>query len=180
MRLQSKNATGLDAPVEKRSRMTIKATNSTDISSGGLGPLIDLLEQQRGLFERMYSLSQQQAKSVANGQTEWLLSILAQRQKYTDEVTSLNAELAPYRASWSAVYANLSDAYRRRVNELINGIQSLLSQIVEQDNHDQACLQQNQTTITHELGQIDRAGEAHQAYRHKVATSSVRLTDRQG
>ena len=180
MRLQSKNTTGMDAPVEKRSWMIIEATNSKDISLGDLGPLIDLLEQQRGLFERMYSLSQQQAKSVANNQTEWLLSILAQRQKYTDELASLNAELEPYRASWSAVYANLSDAYRHRVNKLINGIQSLLSQIVEQDDHDQTCIRQNQKTITNELEKIDRAGEAHHAYRHKVAASSVRLTDRQG
>ncbi len=142
--------------------------------------LIELLEQQRALFAQFHTFSRQQARLVADGQTEPLLTVLALRQKLIDQLSALNNELEPYRASWEQLYASLNEHDRQRVGELLSDTQSLLQRIVEQDERDRGKLEQWQSKVGHELKRIGDAGNALQAYGTRQVNPQARFTDRQG
>ena len=93
-------------------------------------PIILLLRRQVALFEQLAKLSEQQAGLVGKGPAEALLSLLARRQRFIDELTHLSAELEPFRVDWARTRSELDQGHAASADELVERSQSLLDLIL--------------------------------------------------
>lgn len=146
-------------------------TNSSALIPGNIPALVALLEHQRSLYQQLRTLSDQQGTLVAQAQAEALLGLLAQRQKLIDHITTVNAELDPYRKRWTELWGELADGQRRQIGSIVQEVQDLLGAIIQQDERDRQTLQTAKGRIAVELQKLSRAGQAIQAYRTSPATA---------
>src|SRR5438552_1966886 len=98
--------------------------------------LIKLLGEQRNQYRRLRGLTQRQRTLVLDDNSPALLSLLNDRQRVVDELTSLNARLAPYRREWTQVYDALDPETRQRVKELLEESNALLASVMTADRQD--------------------------------------------
>lgn len=122
-------------------------TPSTNVPS--IHELIDLLDQQRGLYFQLQRLSEQQGQMIAGGQPDvsCLVLLLGQRQNLIDQLQRLHGQVEPYRQRWSQLWQTLDPSLRVRVCGLITDIGHLLQTIVARDEQDRGRLT---TTPPHE------------------------------
>ncbi|MCE9592225.1 MAG: flagellar protein FlgN [Planctomycetes bacterium] len=165
-------------------------TNSPPAIPGNVPALIALLEKQRALYDQLNAMGREQSQLIETAQTESLLSVLAQRQKLIDEVTTVNADLDPYRRRWSEIWADLNPADRRRVGDLVRAVESALATILKRDEEDRKALQSARAKVSEQIKAVSHAGAAVNAYRSAatpttakpagVAQGNNRFMNRQG
>jgi hypothetical protein len=143
--------------------------------------LIDLLHQQRAIYQHLHDLSDRQSQLVAAGNAEPLLSLLAQRQRLIDDLTQLNGQIEPYKQNWPALWAHLDGSSRQAIQSLIDEVQRLLQLIVQQDEHDRQALASQRDHTATQLHQIRTGSVANRAYGKTPGSSDAnRYTDQQG
>jgi flagellar biosynthesis/type III secretory pathway chaperone len=140
--------------------------------------LLELLQQQRDLYEQLHQLSEQQSQLIAEGQTDQLLNVLSQRQAMVEQLTQINSRLSPYRDHWSEVAERLPGGDRDRLRRLLDEVQHLLQAILDRDESDRAQLETARQRVGERLEQSPRAGMARKAYGQ--AGANARFTDSQG
>lgn len=141
--------------------------------------LIELLENQRRLYERLAALSLAQEAEILGGHMEAVLGVLGQRQGLIDELGEIHQQLEPYRRCWEAFWSGLSQASRDRAGTLVAQSGELLSAIIERDERHRQRLQESRSQVGGELGKLSAGGVAMQAYAAR-ATAESRFTDRKG
>lgn len=149
-------------------------------TSGSAAALVDALEQQRDLYRQLKDLSGRQATLIDTGQTEQLLEVLTQRQGLVERLGQLQDQAAQLRQDWPRLSQTLAQEQRDRVNRLVDEVESLLSAIIDQDEHDRQRLQRAKQRITSELGHVAQTGQAVRAYRAAPGQATPRFTDHRG
>lgn len=142
--------------------------------------LVQLLTQQRDLYQQLKALSDQQATLIHEGQTDHLLSLLAQRQRLVDALTRLNQDLTEKRRAIPDLQEALEPLQRERIHKIMDEVDGLLHAIIEQDDRDRRELEAARGHVGAQLNQVHRGGAAAHAYRGEPAATSARFTDRQG
>ncbi len=158
--------------------MTVKMQ---DTPSQQADALLKLLTEQHDFYSQLHDLSGQQARCIRDGSTEQLLALLSQRQTVIDSITRSNTQVAPYRENWPSLRDVVDAAQRDEVHKVLDDIEQLLNQVVEQDERDRAELKGVQAQIGTQMGNVNRAGQAMQAYGPpKSNIKAPTFTDRQG
>lgn len=140
--------------------------------------LIELLGEQRDIYAQLQELSEKQATLVENGDAESLLTLLAERQTLIDKLTQLNGRVEPYKQNWPTLWSQLDAPAQRRVQGLIDQVQSLLDRIVTQDERDRAVLSEQRERIGAQITHASKGAAVNQAY--GTGAGEARYTDRQG
>lgn len=138
--------------------------------------LVSLLEQQRRVYVKLRLLADRQGALVVNEDTQPLLGLLMERQRLVDSLVSLNERLAPYRASWTAIYAGMDELERRHVASLLEESNAALGTIITYDSRDTATLEARRQSMAAQLGKADTAARANAAYGSRRVLNSS-LTD---
>lgn len=146
-----------------------------------LSRLIELLTEQRDLYQQLHELSARQQEIIAQGQTEQLLVVLAERQGLVDQLTTINKDIAPLRQRMGDLTAAAPEADKQRVRDLIDDVQNLLTTIIERDEADRRQLEASKAAVGAELRRTNTAPAAVNAYRSNVyarasATQNPALT----
>jgi len=158
--------------------MTVKTPQSPSQQADAL---LALLTEQQHLYSQLLSLSSQQAQSIRDGSTEQLLALLSQRQSVIDSITRLNTQVAPYRDNWPTLREQVQPQQRQQVNQVLDEIELMLNQVVEQDERDRDELKGVQAQIGTQMGQVNQAGRAIQAYGPpKTNLKAPTFTDHKG
>jgi chaperonin cofactor prefoldin len=143
--------------------------------------LLDRLNEQRGLYQQLKALSDQQAGCIQDGSADQLLAVLSQRQSVIEALSRSNEQVAPYRQRWAVLADTAEPAQRQQVRDVLNHIEGLLNEIVEQDERDRVQLKGMRQQIAAQLDQVGKAGRAIKAYGPpKSGPSPATFTDRQG
>lgn len=164
-----------------------------DSASGGGGgeaeQLIERLTRQRDLYRSLEALSSKQQTVIAEGQTEQLLAVLSERQVIVDQLTTLNAEIAPQRGRMTEIAEAAPADQRQTLRGLVDEVQGMLRSIIEQDEQDRQSLETNKQRVGQELAKLKTAPAAINAYRANAyakspgpaaASPSARFTDARG
>ena len=154
--------------------------DTTSTVSHDIPKLLDLLRHQLALFEKLHRLSEEQGRAVREGPTDALLTLLARRQRFTDELTELQSRIEPFRRDWSKVRAAFAPSEEAEVDRLVDRCGSLLDEILSQDDRDGESLQTIHGRVGRELGKINHVGRALHAYTSQVLPADNRFTNRQG
>ena len=125
---------------------------------------------------------------IAQGETEDLLQVLAERQGYVEQLGALNRELAGYRERWPELSRTLPAARRDEINGLLEEVESLLEAIIAQDDRDRAQLAQARDEVAGQMRHTTQAGRAVNAYAQAAGggppssaqASPARFTDGRG
>ncbi|MFM9958271.1 MAG: flagellar export chaperone FlgN [Phycisphaerales bacterium] len=133
--------------------------------------MIELLDAQRGLFRELDGLSELQSKWVSTGETERLLSVLAQKQTVVERVQAVNASLQPFMADWGARVAGLPERSRVLLRSRTDEIEALAGRVKTRDEADRASLEASSRVIADDLAGMARARGAARAYGGGAGTS---------
>ncbi|MFQ5429111.1 MAG: hypothetical protein ACE5E1_02275 [Phycisphaerae bacterium] len=140
--------------------------------------LIELLRHQRTLHRRLRLLADRQKALVEQEDPEPLLTLLAERQQLVDGLVALNGKLAPFRRHWTECYAQLDEASRREVAEVLEEINHSLGAILKSDSRDSATLTARQRNMGSRLAAFDAGSRASTAYTQQAkGRGRSRLTE---
>ncbi len=126
--------------------------------------LIDLLVEQRDLYTRLRALSERQRGLISSDSPEQLLNILRERQTLITSLAAINEKLSPFRQEWDGLFAELPEATRTQVTELLDEINGLLGAILTADKEDSALLGARRQTVGAALRSVSDTRVANAAY----------------
>ncbi len=127
--------------------------------------ILGLLREQCSLYGRLESFAATQRSLVRADDTAPLLSLLADRQRLSAELTLLANRLAPIRRSWTALRERFSPSQRTEADNLISEVAQRLRKVIESDEKDARVLSVRKQNVVTSLHAAHRVGEAMQAYR---------------
>jgi flagellar biosynthesis/type III secretory pathway chaperone len=144
--------------------------------------LLNLLDRQQSLTQRLSSLADAQTALISSRQTDALLGLLGQRQQIVDELVASQDELAGLMVDLNDRLAAAPAATRDRIRAQVAVISQALETVSRRDEHDQRVLQAGCEQVKVELASLDAAATARDAYVNSGRTGRVvnRFADRTG
>ena len=140
--------------------------------------LIGQLEHQQVLAEELWELAQRQGALVEAGDSEGLLSLLAQRQSVTDRFLAAQQGMSGLCEACRAA-GEAPAPSRQRIAALMGGVTRRLEEILARDEQDRALLEACRARNAQELSGLGAARDAQRAY-VGARTVTNRFADRKG
>jgi len=129
------------------------------------GPhLVRRLEGQLEQCRRLEALCKRQREAVSTGNTDALLTVLAERQGAIDELARIGEEIEPFRVRWESVMALVEPPERERMMELVGAIGEAIELVGRHDELDRAALEQQRASVANELAVVANRRGAVAAY----------------
>lgn len=141
--------------------------------------LIDVLERQHDMVQRLAALAQGQSALIEESSTDQLLELLAQRQSIIDEFTQSQRELTELTRDLDRRLEGVPESQCDRIRLLIDRIGDGLAQVMQRDEQDQATLRYGREQVRQELSTLGTARQARNAYT-TVQGDRNRYADRRG
>lgn len=142
--------------------------------------MIELLTQQRDLYQGLRELSVKQRTMISGDRPELLLNILRDRQDLVTSLARLNDELGPYRRNWDSLYAALPEADRAAASAVLHEINGLLREILRADQEDSALLSARKQAVGAELADAAGGRAANDAYARQSRAGGPHAADLTG
>ncbi len=139
-----------------------------------------LLQKQRDLYRELKSHSEQQDALIANGETDQLLSLLAQRQRLIDGLGQVSSSLAPYRSRIAAIADQASGEMGEQMRSMVEEVRVLLESIIATDDKGKADLEAARDKVGGQIRQAAGAVAAAGAYGKAAPVSSPKFTEQRG
>ncbi|MBX2852188.1 MAG: hypothetical protein KTR15_10620 [Phycisphaeraceae bacterium] len=158
--------------------MTPQTSNQS--SSDEATEVFALLQQQRDLYRELKSHSEQQDALIANGETDQLLSLLAQRQRLIDGLGQVSSTLAPYRSRIAAIADQASGDLGKQMRGMIEEVRVLLESIIAADEKGKADLEAARDKVGGQIRQAAGAVAAAGAYGNAAPAGGPKFTEQRG
>lgn len=126
--------------------------------------LLGLLDQQRGAYEQLLGLAEQQRALISGQNPEQLLTVLRERQTIVGQLAQLNMQLAPYRRNLEGSYNDFPDDVREQANQKLTEINQMLQKILKADREDGALLSARKAAVSEQLSNVRGGQAANTAY----------------
>ena len=136
--------------------------------------MLALLQAQAALYKKLESLAARQRSLVTSEDVGPLLSLLADRQKLSEELARIGHRLAPIRREWSWHRQRFTAPQRDEAERMVGEIGDCLQRIMESDEQDARVLLGRKETVAKTLRTTHTTGQAILAYRAPV-DGTVRL-----
>ena len=153
---------------------------TTDTCPLWASELIELLEEQRRIYEQLGRLSEKQTELVREADAEALLALLSQRQAHIDQLLATNERLEPIKQRWPELWAELDDYTQNDIRALMNDVQQMLNAIIEQDEADRRSLAAQRAQVGDGLRKVSGGAAVNRAYGQAGGGSLNRFTDQRG
>lgn len=142
-----------------------------------------ILDEQRRICERLEQLTLRPAGDQREGEeipsdTGELLRVIGERQSLVDQLTTLNAELEPYRREWEWCMGRLEAPCREKMEQRVRELGALVDRIWARDEADRAVLERQRSAVSSELTGISRGRVAMSAYGMRAAPQAPMFQDR--
>ena len=156
-------------------------TPQTKLSSASeANEVFALLKKQRDLYRELKSHSEQQDTLIANGQTDQLLSLLAQRQHLIDGLGQVSSSLTPYRSRIAAIADQASGEIGKQMRGMVEEVRVLLESIIATDDKGKASLEAARDKVGDQIRHAAGAVAAAGAYGRVASASSPKFTEQRG
>lgn len=139
-------------------------TVSQQHREGGSEELIGGLRRQVDLYRDLQRLARRQRELIVREEPQALLSLLAERQKVVDELTSLTRTMAPRLRGGGGDDIPLAAADRREAKELIETAAALLREVLAADRHDSGLLASRKAHTATEIAAVRSRKDVFRAY----------------
>lgn len=152
------------------------SATATSVVSSEPGDVLDMLRRQGALYATLEGLAERQRVLVSREDVTPLLSLLADRQRLSQELMEVGKRLAPIRKRWVEHRQRLAPAEQQEADQLLRSSSDRLSRIIESDEHDARVLSGRKQSVGEALGKTASTGRALSAYR--ASAGSERRAER--
>ncbi|MFK7790991.1 MAG: hypothetical protein AB8C95_16045 [Phycisphaeraceae bacterium] len=142
--------------------------------------VFELLQKQRDLYRELKSHSEQQDALIASGDTDQLLSLLAQRQRLIDGLGQVSSSLAPYRSRIASIADQSSAELGSQMRGMVEEVRELLESIIATDEKGKADLEAARDNVGGQIRQAAGAVAAAGAYGKAMPASTAKFTEQRG
>jgi hypothetical protein len=139
--------------------------------------LLQLLSQQRLLYQQLRELAQKQTSLVDGSDPEMLLRLLAGRQRIIDRLGVIDRELKPIRSQWQEIAKSLPDTQREQAQQLVEEVQTILNEILIRDEKDTETLSNQHQQVAANIRNTTTGKRMHQAYGQNKNTGQSKYLD---
>ena len=155
--------------------MTIKHTEET--ASGDLSgdDVLGLLQQQVDLYRDLETLADRQRNLISEDDPHPLLRLLTDRQKLTDELTTVSRHLEPFRTNWPVLRESLTREQRTSADRLLTEAGERLGRIIEADKTDAQLLAARKSRTAMAVSKVQPGQRMLSAYAGLPRASGTRL-----
>jgi len=122
------------------------------------------LEEQLTCYRRLAKLAELQHMHVQRDQTESLLEVLKSRQTVLDDISRLEAVIAPVKRTWGEYALKIEPDQRARAESLFAEARALLEQITASDQNDALVLQQRKLSVGKQITSASAARKVNRTY----------------
>jgi len=126
--------------------------------------VLDRLRRQQEKYREMIAVVASQRSVFASLDVDAILALIERKRAILAEVDRLEAELAPAKAGWAAVRAAFSPEEARAVQELLDGTQQVLQELVRYEDEGRALLEQRSAATSETLDHLMKKSRARGAY----------------
>jgi hypothetical protein len=141
-----------------------------------------VLDRQRDLYRELDALSERQRSLIEGGQTDELLSLLAERGEVVGALEKAAAEMGPLQAALDAVLADgpdLDESTRSGLRAQVVVVRDLAAQVATRDAEDQKRLLEQREALSGRMRQTTNGRGAINAYGKGLDTArGPRFQDR--
>jgi hypothetical protein len=127
--------------------------------------ILELLRVQARLYARLESFASRQRTLVTGDDVGPLLSLLADRQRLSEQMAHLGEALKPIRRDWQAYREALAPPDRSEADRLLGETEERLKRMIESDEHDARVLSVRKQAVARTLRATHASGQAVSAYR---------------
>jgi hypothetical protein len=120
--------------------------------------IIEYLRKELVLYESIYKLTVRQKDSVQANDTDMLMGILNQKQKYIQRIDLVQHDLVEVTRRWSEVRDNVARPRRDLIEELTGKVKARLSDIILLEKENISLVQVRKETLEIRM-QRNRAGK---------------------
>ncbi len=139
--------------------------------------LIELLGQQRVLYRQLQELSGRQSDLIDGNDPEKLLRVLASRHRLIDQLRTIDKELDPIRVQWQEVSGYLPAEKLAQTQQLVDGVQKILGDILARDARDSQALEKQRGSVTQNIRGAVQGKKMNQAYSQPAHRDGSRYID---
>lgn len=158
--------------------MTLPLSNPSPVSE--TNEVFSLLQQQRDLYRELKSQSERQDALIASGETDQLLTLLAQRQRLIDGLGQVSSALSPYRSRIAAIADQAPVGVGEQMREMVEEVRGLLESIIAFDEKGKADLEVARDRVGAQIRQAAGAVAAAGAYGRSGVSSGAKFTEQRG
>ena len=126
--------------------------------------VLERLRRQQEKYREMVAVVASQRSVFASLDVDAILALIERKRSILADVDRLEAELAPVKATWAAARAAFSAEEARAVQELLDGTQQVLQDLVRYEDEGRAMLQQRSPAKSETLDQLMQKSRARGAY----------------
>lgn len=148
-------------------------TKSTDAAE-----VIELLQAQVALYEKLKELAERQRLLISHGQSEALLEILGERQRLVDGLSEINRTMSSVRKDWESIKSRMTQQQRTEAETLVQQVGESLQEIMASDEADSRALNSRRDQVGQSLATLRTKEMAASAYGH--ANDGNRYLDQDG
>lgn len=148
-------------------------TKSTDAAE-----VIELLQAQVALYEKLKELAERQRLLISHGQSEALLEILGERQRLVDGLSEINRTMSSVRKDWESIKSRMTQQQRTDAETLVQRVGESLQEIMASDEADSRALNSRRDQVGQSLATLRTKEMAASAYGH--ANDGNRYLDQDG
>lgn len=125
---------------------------------------LDRLREQAAICSRLNQLAKRQRELVSKEDTQSLISLLGDRQKLTDDMTTMYDGLGSLQEQWDEVKPTLDHEHREEAETLIETIRGTIRQMIASDVEDAKLLEVRKRHIAEALQTVPTGKAVLSAY----------------
>lgn len=153
--------------------MSSEAVANGDLTMARMAEaVVSLLRRQVGLYERLEQFADRQRSFVSREDTQSLLSLLADRQRISTELTEISGRLEPVRRDWSTFKHRMDANARAEAEALWSESKARLKRVLDRDEEDARVLAARKELVGRSLQSARSSADALGAYRGKSAAGA--------
>lgn len=143
--------------------------------------LLRLLEKQEAVVRELACMAPEQASCIDSGDVDRLLGILARRQQLVEQLLPTQTALGTMTRDLEQRLAGVDAARRRRVDELMDGVDRYMQVVLAGDETDRARLEEQRDAARSGLRELDAGRRARHGYQSSApADATNRYADARG
>ena len=135
--------------------------------------LHEAYQAEKGLYERLRDLSNQQFELLSNGLQEEAAEIVREKSQLITEIGEIEKRLEPVRQKWEEIQDGLEFQAEQPLADLVNELRGLIQSILEQDGESEVLLKHLTEEAAHQMHQVHQGREATAAYRSQNRPGDV-------
>lgn len=140
----------------------------------GAAEFLKAFRARREYCRAVLELSRQQAALISRDDYAELLEVLSQKQKILNHMEEHQRQSALAWSHWQQERSQLSREQRQACDDVLAEIETLLAELLQQEQDSTDLLTSRRETTRRELLAVSETGHVHEAYRESVATTTHR------